>query len=167
MQVLKFRARRGVLVTDKGGEATGIVVTSGGLNDVLPGIGKYLVVHKLHAPIGAHKINQRLKNAAARLLIAHGANGGRKLVLVKGRFAIRHRLQRAHKEGVIGHGIEIHGPVKLHGEAAGMVEYAPLSKVVGVVRARQGAHGEGIKGVGGMNMKIAVERLPGRRMARA
>ena len=61
--------------------------------------------------------------------------------------------------GVIGHGIEIHGPVKLHGEAAGVIEHAPLRKVVSVVRARQRAHGEGIEGVGGVNMKIAVERL--------
>ena len=57
VEILELRARGGVLIPDKGGEAPGIVVTVGRFDNVLPGIGKHLVVHKLHAAIGAHKID--------------------------------------------------------------------------------------------------------------
>ena len=39
--------------------------------------------------------------------------------------------------------------------------------MVGVIGTRKRAHGEGVKGVGGVNVKIAVERLSGGRIARA
>ena len=88
-------------------------------------------------------------------------------MLVKGRFAIRHGPERAHEEGVIGHGVEVHGAIELHGKTARVIEHAPFCKVVGVIGTRKGAHGEGVEGVGGVNVKIAVERLSGGRIARA